>query len=296
VDDAGLRFRGDAIEVHAVVGEGRVARSDRHETCARAHEHSKHQQAHFLWPKTRVFCAHTRCGHFPGSGRALLLRRAASVNADKEVARIVLPFSAPLEHRDVLARIASRRPHLSWALWRYQRWLEESSPEAVLPLTPDVEFARHTHRLAPLDFRQRGRPELDSGVAASSSTRVAEHKTLVEMTAPRGQVRVAPEWMHLHRSMKSQRSFAEKMAVPLSRMTDSSWPQMLDHYSKFLALFPKAHGKTLVPTLTLDFCWHTHMQRHEQYVRDSTRVAGKIIDHDDSISASRLESTYCFAR
>ncbi len=222
-------------------------------------------------------------------------------NAEEEkIERIELPYAAAQEHRELLARMATSpaKLQMSWALLRYLRWLELSSTEVVLPMTPEIEFARHTHRLAPVDFAKRGRPELD-GVALCSMVDAEQMwqqrwREPYQLEKPsRGQLRaarrsVASAWKKLHLSMKAQRAFAAKMTEPLTKVTEKVWPQMLEHYSKFFALFPKAPPVGLVPTMMVDFCWHTHMRLHEQYVSDSRRCFDKIIDHDDSIAPSHL--------
>jgi hypothetical protein len=167
-----------------------------------------------------------------------------------DVERIALPFCAAVQHRDLLTRIASwEQLQMSWVLWRYQRWLELSSTEVVLPLTPEIEFARHTHRLAPVDFQKRGRPDLDS--VAQCSMEDAEQMwrqrcgaAYVVEKPSRSQLRVArrsvtPAWRKLHLSMKAQRAFAIKMGAPLSKMTEDGGRRCSSTTPSFLLCSPR---------------------------------------------------------
>ena len=216
------------------------------------------------------------------------------------VLRFAIPWASAAAHRELLLWIGRPVPKLqmSWVLARYLRWLELSTTEVALPMTPEVAFARHTHRVAPVDFRARGRPELDGVPVCSAQDAeqlwqqrcrepfAVEQPSRAQLRAARWSVPAA--WKRLHLSLKAQRAFARKVTEPLGRIDERLWGQMLEHYSRFFALFPKAGGTELVPTLMVDFCWHTHMQNPAQYADDSERSAGRLIDHDDSISPKRV--------
>jgi hypothetical protein len=58
-------------------------------------------------------------------------------------------------------------------------------------------------------------------------------------------------------------------------------------YRQFLEL---AGGMAAaVPTVAVDFVWHTHMQLPERYVTECLAVAGRVLDHDDEAPSSKLE-------
>jgi len=61
-------------------------------------------------------------------------------------------------------------------------------------------------------------------------------------------------------------------------------------YVKFLLLLKQREGKKkeipcfLVPTLTVDLIWHTHMLRPVDYYEYSLSKVGVFIDHDDDLT------------
>jgi len=48
----------------------------------------------------------------------------------------------------------------------------------------------------------------------------------------------------------------------------------------------------LVPTLDIDLVWHAHQTIHDAYTKYSKRVAGRLINHDDSIGGADLSKEY----
>jgi hypothetical protein len=58
-------------------------------------------------------------------------------------------------------------------------------------------------------------------------------------------------------------------------------------YRQFLEL---AGGMAAaVPTVAVDFVWHTHMQWPQRYATECVAVAGRVLDHDDEAPPSELE-------
>eukprot|EP00026_Physarum_polycephalum_P016182 Phypoly_transcript_17039.p1 GENE.Phypoly_transcript_17039~~Phypoly_transcript_17039.p1 ORF type:complete len:141 (+),score=24.54 Phypoly_transcript_17039:288-710(+) len=66
------------------------------------------------------------------------------------------------------------------------------------------------------------------------------------------------------------------------------------NYIKFLKLTPHVEkGRFLVPTMGIDFMWHTHMSAPELYLPDTTRLAGKFLNHD-TVSDSVLSDNFAY--
>ena len=42
------------------------------------------------------------------------------------------------------------------------------------------------------------------------------------------------------------------------------------------------HAEALEPSALVDLVWHTHQQMTDRYHQDCLRIAGRLIDHDDT--------------
>ena len=82
-----------------------------------------------------------------------------------------------------------------------------------------------------------------------------------------------------------QALFCRKIAPLLKSYNKSQW---IREYIAFLKLYRDHKGRVLVPTLKQDFIWHAHMQDHEAYIRDTQRIVGFILNHDDDIPEDKL--------
>jgi len=63
-------------------------------------------------------------------------------------------------------------------------------------------------------------------------------------------------------------------------------------YERFIALIAHNKKKVLVPTLDIDLVWHAHQTMHDAYTKYSKRLAGRLINHDDSIGGADLSKGY----
>lgn len=45
-----------------------------------------------------------------------------------------------------------------------------------------------------------------------------------------------------------------------------------------------------VPGVGIDLMWHTHMMLPEMYAKDTLALAGRILDHNDSLDTNQLEN------
>ena len=56
------------------------------------------------------------------------------------------------------------------------------------------------------------------------------------------------------------------------------------HYIEFLYLCNKNKGSITVPNKLADFMWHSHMQEHKSYERDTKAMLGFVLNHVDDYS------------
>ena len=54
----------------------------------------------------------------------------------------------------------------------------------------------------------------------------------------------------------------------------------VDDYMVFLSAM--RHTDALEPSAMVDLVWHTHLQMPDRYHKDCVRIAGRLIDHDDT--------------
>lgn len=90
-----------------------------------------------------------------------------------------------------------------------------------------------------------------------------------------------------------QVSFVNKMWDRVwirSPALDGTVRRARDRYSKFLKLFKLYPTKMFVPTLDIDLVWHTHQCSPSRYYATTQEVAGKFVNHDDSIVQSELDT------
>lgn len=190
-------------------------------------------------------------------------------------------------------------------------------------MSEEIELCFRVHRQMPVDFakhetalaihrraisfsmeeaeeiwkRLYGRPYKGSATRAELRLARKGHYHLSFFFLPpslKNQDAVPAEWKRLHESLKAQRTFAKKMVRVFGRypLTELLWGSMCEYYGKFFALFPTtcANSTKLVPTLFIDFVWHTHLGLYDQYVEDCRKIAECVIDHDDSIKADTLSA------
>ena len=55
-------------------------------------------------------------------------------------------------------------------------------------------------------------------------------------------------------------------------------------YTQYLQLKEKYPDQFLVPCYDMDIVWHTHQVNPEDYVKDTTKLLGHILPHDDSVN------------
>ncbi len=90
-------------------------------------------------------------------------------------------------------------------------------------------------------------------------------------------------------AIRRQQDFMEKMLARRGVMESPEYmTAAVESYAKFLGLMKKHKGVTLVPTLAIDLIWHTHQYYPVRYAAECEAVAGRAINHDDSIEDDEL--------
>lgn len=75
-----------------------------------------------------------------------------------------------------------------------------------------------------------------------------------------------------------QRAFCEKIEFI---MKDFKLEKAIESYDSFLTTVKNNHGHMVVPDLTQDLIWHSHMQDPKQYRLETTIYLGYVLDHVD---------------
>ena len=90
----------------------------------------------------------------------------------------------------------------------------------------------------------------------------------------------------LRNAVLRQCSFVEKMNRHLwirSPALSGTLKRAIKRYDYFLKLVKRYPDTMFVPTLDIDLIWHTHQCRAIEYVKTTRELAGKFLNHDDTI-------------
>jgi hypothetical protein len=97
----------------------------------------------------------------------------------------------------------------------------------------------------------------------------------------------------LRAAVQRQVSFVDKMWDKLwirSPALESTIRRARQRYNNFLRLFKLYPSTMFVPTLDIDLVWHTHQCSPSQYYVATQELAGKFVNHDDSIVQTKLDT------
>jgi Glycine-rich domain-containing protein-like len=93
-------------------------------------------------------------------------------------------------------------------------------------------------------------------------------------------------------AVERQASFVAKMDAQLwirSPAAASTLRRAVERYSKFLKLFKLYPRAFLVPTLDIDLAWHTHQLSPSNYNAATKALAGRFLNHDDTLAKRSLD-------
>jgi len=69
---------------------------------------------------------------------------------------------------------------------------------------------------------------------------------------------------------------------PINFETDINTSQgMIYNYACFLEMCYETKNVIIIPTLLEDFVWHSHMQDNDEYVKNMTKIFGRVLGHDN---------------
>lgn len=99
----------------------------------------------------------------------------------------------------------------------------------------------------------------------------------------------------LKQAVLRQASFVDKMWEKLwisSPALDGTVRRASHRYNNFLRLYKLYPTTMFVPTLDIDLVWHTHQCSPSKYYVTTQGLAGKFINHDDSIIQAKLDTGF----
>lgn len=97
----------------------------------------------------------------------------------------------------------------------------------------------------------------------------------------------------LIKAMYSQLSFVTKICDKYEYWTNKQViKESINRYFKFMKLIAQNKSRIFVPTMDIDLVWHTHLTNPRKYKDYCIKIAGQIINHDDTISSTDLKSGY----
>jgi Glycine-rich domain-containing protein-like len=86
-----------------------------------------------------------------------------------------------------------------------------------------------------------------------------------------------------------QWEFTAKM-VEINWTTAESVADAVARYKKFLLLMKDHPSSILVPILSIDLAWHTHMLNHYNYREYTLKYLFLVVNHDDTITSSKVNN------
>lgn len=87
-----------------------------------------------------------------------------------------------------------------------------------------------------------------------------------------------------------QWEFTAKM-VEINWYSEESTADAVARYKKFLMLMKDHPTSILVPVLSIDLAWHTHMLNHYNYRKYTLKHLNLVVNHDDTIVSSKLNKS-----
>ena len=193
----------------------------------------------------------------------------ASLEEARKLQYLVVPTLAQFQYFETAILLLRRTSdkQLAAAVSEYACFLtahvrrdtgQEARPECLLG--PAVELAWRVHKLRPIAY-------LAACERLQSSLLPCDpHEVLrVDLVAA---IRRQEIFMS---SIVAQRALLE---------TRSAVEQALGDYIGFLSAM--RHVEALEPSALVDLVWHTHQQMTDRYHKDCVRIAGRLLDHDDT--------------
>ena len=192
--------------------------------------------------------------------------------------------------------------------------LAQSSVSADIAAPLDIAWVWHVHMLSPTSY------EKDCNEVVST---LVDHKILIGKQRTKGLERARNLWEEFYPS----EPFEVDLTAPVSNAPDFesrieyditaacgrqrifyyqvSLPhygdkkflkRALERYKQHLVLKQQNPDLFLVPCYDFDLIWHAHQVHPRVYQKDTTKILGKVLNHDDSVNdrepGSKLSRSY----
>eukprot|EP00698_Gefionella_okellyi_P017434 TRINITY_DN5095_c0_g1_i2.p1 TRINITY_DN5095_c0_g1~~TRINITY_DN5095_c0_g1_i2.p1 ORF type:complete len:630 (-),score=117.05 TRINITY_DN5095_c0_g1_i2:43-1932(-) len=216
------------------------------------------------------------------SGITALRRKAAAAQLGKTIS------SQATRHIELMQFVLSNPDYtnpgsavLIAAIDNYKALMSSSNEESAAALYASsrdaIDWVHHVHMLHPHNYRQDCMTYFGQVVSSPCSP-----------TVKRVAAGFAPS-VDLHQACFRQRKFAESIQPSLSKFTNAAYARhCVQEYQKFLEFAGRHRDMNCVPSLQMDFCWHTHMRVPDQYHNDTVSIVGMFMDHNDDIPDEKL--------
>ncbi|KAH7092848.1 hypothetical protein BKA62DRAFT_65279 [Auriculariales sp. MPI-PUGE-AT-0066] len=177
------------------------------------------------------------------------------------------------------------------AVDRFSEWAQKVEREGYTTPTLDVAMVWHTYMLNPLTFASDAeridclKPldafAMDDIVEALSTTTITTEVVAVAETS-------LPFSIDLAAAVQRQGGFIERV-VRFGWTADGFFDAIepanglvsaIARYHAFLDLVRTVPG---IPTMDVDLVWHTHQLMGETYRRDTARLVGRVLNHNDDV-------------
>eukprot|EP00301_Raphidiophrys_heterophryoidea_P013581 c21035_g1_i1.p1 GENE.c21035_g1_i1~~c21035_g1_i1.p1 ORF type:complete len:310 (+),score=76.86 c21035_g1_i1:66-995(+) len=152
----------------------------------------------------------------------------------------------------------------------------------------------HCHILHPHSYRK---DSIDSlGIVLNWGEGMSPYapvkpKVLAQAGGAVGEVKMVPS-INLQEAAIRQGNFIAKVEqFEINKATAAAKRRMVKHYVMFLELMQNSND-ILVPTIPIDLIWHTHMNLAREYHSDTTRIAGRFVNHNDEIPEHMLQRSF----
>ena len=200
------------------------------------------------------------------------------------------------------------------ALYRYEFiWIPmtiklENNLKLIPPI--DVEWVKHVHMLSPTNYEKdminitgmvpnnslKSDEEILLSIKYSKETWESYSNCPFEYTKDNS--KQTPFFSKIKYDLRSassrQKSFYYQVSLPHFK-TDSFLDKGIVRYLKFLYLKKLNPTMFVVPCYLIDIIWHSHQLHPIEYKKDTQRILGYLLSHDDSVNdrapGSKLSSS-----
>jgi hypothetical protein len=189
------------------------------------------------------------------------------------------------------------------ALYRYEFiWIPmvmhfENDSKIIPPI--DVEWVKHVHMLSPTNYEEdmmniansvldnhlKTEEEISKYLEYSIKTWKSFSKCAYDYTNDESKQNVCLSKIKydLRSASSRQKSFYYQVSLPHFK-SDLFLQKGLERYKKFLYLTKLNPKMFVVPCYLIDIIWHSHQLHPLEYKKDTEKILGHLLSHDDSVN------------